>query len=214
MMISLCKPALSFSACYVYSPRGVSPAAMESRRLRERIKGCDSRWLARYAMRVREQAFELHQFGDVFGLNAILIPVPRSVPSSCETSWAAGQIALALMQQGLAAAVWTGLRRQCAVRKSATAPCIARPTVAEHYDSFVVDSSLRAPARIALVDDVVTRGRTLLAASMRMRERFPGAQIGAFALVRTLGLVPDIEQLVDPCRGAITWTGRDANREP
>src|SRR5882672_12560999 len=128
-MISLCRPLLHFSACYVYSPRGVSPAAHGSRRLRERVKGCDARWLACYATRVREQAFEHRQFGDMFGPNVILIPVPRSVPSSCETSWAAGQIALALMQQGLAAAVWTGLRRQCAVRKSATAPCIGRPTV-------------------------------------------------------------------------------------
>jgi hypothetical protein len=213
-MISLCRPLLHFSACYVYSPRGVSPAAHGSRRLRERVKGCDASWLARYAVRVREQAFEHRQFGDLFGPSVILIPVPRSMPSSCETSWAAGQIALALLQQGLAAAVWTGLRRQCAVRKSATAPCIGRPTVAEHYESFVVDPSLRAPGRIALVDDVVTRGRTLLAASMRMHERFPSAQLGAFALVRTLGLVPDIEQLVDPCRGAITWTGRDARRDP
>ena len=213
-MISPCKPLVHFCACYVYSPRGVSPAAHGSRRLRERIKGCDARWLARYAMRVREQAFENRKFGDLLGSNVILVPVPRSVPSSSESSWAAGQIALALMQQGLAAAVWTGLRRQCAVRKSATAPCIGRLTVAEHYESFVVDSSLRAPGRIALVDDVVTRGRTLLAASMRMQERFPGAQIGAFALVRTLGLVPDIEQLVDPCRGAIAWTGRDAKRDP
>src|SRR5882672_6294044 len=188
-MISLCKPSLQFAACYVYSPRGVSHTANGSRRLRERVKGCDARWLARYAMRVREQAFEHHQYGDLFGPEVILIPVPRSVLSSCETSWAAGQISLALLHQGLAAAVWTGLRRQCAVRKSATAPCIGRPTVAEHYDSFVVDSSLRTPKRIALVDDVVTRGRTLLAASMRMHERFPGAQIGAFALVRTLGLV-------------------------
>jgi hypothetical protein len=213
-MILPCEAPLHFSACYVYSPRGLSPAAKGSRRLRERLKGCDAHWLARYALRVREQAIGQRRHGDFFGPDVILVPVPRSVPSSCETSWAAGQLALALQQQGLGAAVWTGLRRHCAVRKSATAPCIARPTVAEHYDSFVVDSSLLAPGRILLIDDVVTRGRTLLAASMRMRERFPCAQLDAFALVRTLGLVPDIAQLVDPCTGAITWTGTDARRDP
>ncbi|HEX9473767.1 MAG TPA: phosphoribosyltransferase [Steroidobacteraceae bacterium] len=213
-MISPCEPALHFSACYVYSPRGVSPAAKGSRRLRERLKGCDARWLRRYAMRVREQSIGQRRYGDLFGSDVILVPVPRSVPSSCDASWAAAQLALALQQQGLAAAVWIGLRRHCAVRKSATAPCRARPTVAEHYNSFVVDVSLRSPRRILLVDDFVTRGRTLLAASMRMRERFPRAQLGAFALVRTLGLVPDIAQLVDSCKGAITWTGKDARREP
>jgi predicted amidophosphoribosyltransferase len=213
-MISPCESSLHFSACYVYSPRGVSPAAKGSRRLRERLKGCDARWLARYAMRVHEQAVRQCRYDDFFGSDVILVPVPRSVPSSCETSWAAGQLALALQQQGLAAAVWTGLRRHCAVRKSATASRIARPTVAEHYESFVVESSLRASGRMVLVDDVVTRGRTLLAASMRMRERFPCAQLAAFALLRTLGLVPDIAQLVDPCEGAITWTGGDARRNP
>ena len=213
-MISPCRQALRFGSCYVYSPRGVSPAARGSRRLRERVKGCDARWLARYALRVREQAVDHRQYGDLFGSDVILIPVPRSVPTSGVSSWAAGQIALALHQQGLAAAVWTGLRRHCAVRKSATAPCIDRPTVAEHYDSLVVDSSLLAPGRIVLVDDVVTKGRTLLAASMRMREQFPSAQLDAFALLRTMGLVPDIAQLVDSCRGAITWTGTDARRDP
>jgi hypothetical protein len=58
------------------------------------------------------------------------------------------------------------------------------------------------------------KGRTPLTASMRLRERFPKAQLGAFALVRTLGLVPDIPQIVEPCTGAITWTGNDARRDP
>jgi len=213
-MISAHDLPLRFSACYVYSPRGSSPAARESRKLRERLKGCDLRWLSQYAECVREQALGQHRYEDFFGPNVILVPVPRSARTSCESSWAAGQLAIALLHQGLAAAVWTGLRRHCAVRKSATALCIARPTVAEHYSSFAVDSSLHSPGRIMLIDDVVTKGRTLLAASMRLRERFPCAQLRAFALVRTLGLVPDIAQLVDPCEGAIAWTGNDARREP
>jgi hypothetical protein len=49
---------------------------------------------------------------------------------------------------------------------------------------------------------------------MRLRERFPRSQLSAFALVRTLGLVPDIAQLVDPCNGVIRWVGYDARREP
>src|SRR5258708_28176009 len=137
-MISPCEPALHFSACYVYSPRGVSPAAKGSRRLRERLKACDARWPRRYGMRGREQSIGQRRYGDLFGSDVILVPVPRSVPSSCDASWAAAQLALALQQQGLAAAVWIGLRRHCAVRKSATAPCRARPTLAEHYNSFVL----------------------------------------------------------------------------
>jgi len=213
-MISAYDSSLHFSACYVYSPRGGGAAARQSRRLRERLKGCDARWLSQYALRVREQAIGPDRLGDCFGSDVILVPVPRSLPSPCEKSWAAMELALALQQHGLAAAVWAGLRRQRAVRKSATAPGIARPTVAEHYDSFALDASLRSPVRLVLVDDVVTKGRTLLAASMRLRERFPRTPLSAFALVRTLGLVPDIAQLIDPCHGVIRWTGNDARREP
>jgi len=171
-MISLCNLSLQFSACYVYSPRGVSPTANGSRRLRERVKGCDARWLARYCHACSRAAFEHHQYGDLFGPNVILIPVPRSVLSSCERSWAAGRFLLRFCTRvslRLSGPDYDASAR-CASRPQP--PCVARPTVVEHYNSFLVDSSLRTSGRIVLVDDIVTRGRTLLAASMRVREHF------------------------------------------
>ena len=36
----------------------------------------------------------------------------------------------------------------------------------------------------------------------------------AFALVRTMGLRPDVEQIVDPCVGTIRRHGSDADRQP
>jgi hypothetical protein len=59
-----------------------------------------------------------------------------------------------------------------------------------------------------------TKGRTLLAAAARAREAFPYAQIRAFALLRTLGLVSGIEHVLDPCTGEIRWQGGDARRIP
>jgi hypothetical protein len=61
---------------------------------------------------------------------------------------------------------------------------------------------------------VVTKGRTLLAAASRVHEAFPGAQIRAFALVRTMGFIPGLEQLLDPCKGEIRWKAGDAYRTP
>jgi hypothetical protein len=49
---------------------------------------------------------------------------------------------------------------------------------------------------------------------MRLHEAFPKADIRAFALVRTMGLILDVERLFDPCEGVIRWNGRDAYREP
>jgi phosphoribosylpyrophosphate synthetase len=65
-----------------------------------------------------------------------------------------------------------------------------------------------------LIDDVVTRGRTLLAAATRLQEAFPAVEIRAFALLRTMGLVPNVRQLLDPCIGEIRWKAGDAHRRP
>ena len=67
---------------------------------------------------------------------------------------------------------------------------------------------------IVLVDDVITKGRTLLAAASRVHDALPHAQIRAFALVRTMGLISGVEQLLDPCIGEIRWRAGDAHRSP
>jgi predicted amidophosphoribosyltransferase len=115
---------------------------------------------------------------------------------------------------GLGRQVWKGLQRQSAVTKSATARARERPTVREHYESFAVEHPLPAIHKILLVDDVITKGRTLLAAAARLQEQFPHADIRAFALIRTLGFSPPAEQLAQTCTGVVRWAGGDARREP
>jgi pyrimidine operon attenuation protein/uracil phosphoribosyltransferase len=71
-----------------------------------------------------------------------------------------------------------------------------------------------APERIVLVDDVITKGRTILAAAARLHDAFPNADIRAFALVRTMGFLPDVVHLTEPCQGFVRWAGGDARRDP
>jgi hypothetical protein len=59
-----------------------------------------------------------------------------------------------------------------------------------------------------------TKGRTFLAAAARVREAIPGAQVRAFALLRTMGLADGVQSLLAPCRGEIRWIGGDAQRIP
>jgi hypothetical protein len=74
-----------------------------------------------------------------------------------------------------------------------------------------VESAVR---RIVLVDDVITKGRTLLAAAAKLRGQFPHADIRAFAMVRTMGFLHHAERLLEPCEGFVHWGNGDARREP
>jgi hypothetical protein len=178
------------------------------------LKAGDAGFMLKYALRVRQQAKDSPPLAGYFGATDVLVPVPGSAPFISGGLWAAEHLALALVNEGLGAAAWSGLRRICAVRKSATAAPGERPTVSRHYESFFIESAPMAPDRIVLIDDVVTKGRTLLAAASRVHEAFPCAEIRAFALVRTMGLVSGVQQLLDPCKGEIRWSAGDAHRDP
>ena len=208
--------AVDFASCYVYSPCGSCEVSERSRLLRALIKAGDSRLLLKYALRVRQQASELPQLTGFFDSTVVLVPVPGSEPRDSDVVSVTEHLAAALVREGLGQTAWAGLRRVRAVGKSATAPPGERPTVAKHYDSFAVEctDSLSAPRHFVLVDDVVTKGRTLLAAAARLQEAFPCARIRAFALLRTMGLVPEVNRLLDPCVGEIRWRGGDAHRNP
>jgi len=100
------------------------------------------------------------------------------------------------------------------VPKSAFAATGLRPKPLDHYASIAVTPMVADRDELCLVDDVVTKGATLLAAATRLHEAYPNAKIVAFALVRTMGFVEDIERIVEPCFGTISRSGDEAVREP
>lgn len=106
------------------------------------------------------------------------------------------------------------LERVKAVPKSAFAAAGARPKPMEHYDSIQVTKMVTDRESLCLVDDVITKGATLLAAASRLQETYPTAKITAFAVVRTLGFVDDIQRIVEPALGTITLRSDEAFREP
>jgi hypothetical protein len=208
--------SVEFSSCYVYSPHGGGYGSASARLLCTRLKSGDDTWLPIYARVVREQAIQRHVLSNLFAKNGFLVPVPGSAPAS-HGVWAAQSLALALHGVGLGGFVWAGIERRFAVRKSATALSAQRPSVRQHYESFAVSrqSTLpESPTRLVIVDDVITKGRTILAAAIRLHEAFPNADIRAFALVRTMGFVSKVGGALDPCQGVVRWAGGDARREP
>jgi hypothetical protein len=206
--------AIEYASCYVYSPTGTGAVCERSRLLRALLKAGNAGFMLKYALRVRQQVTDTPPLAGFFGNSDVLVPVPGCAPSMTGALWAAEHLAVALVNEGLGGAAWPGLRRVRAVRKSATAAPGERPTVNLHYESFLIERPAIPLERIVLIDDVVTKGRTLLAAASRVHEVFPSAQIRAFALVRTMGLASGVQQLLDPCKGEIRWRSGDAHRSP
>ncbi|HUY84704.1 MAG TPA: hypothetical protein VMU86_09005 [Steroidobacteraceae bacterium] len=218
---------LPFAACYVYSPGGADPASRRSRRLCASVKAGGTARIAGSAAVVRALAAPGAALAAWFEPAALLVPVPASAPRSAGPLWAAGEIAQGLVRAGLGAGARPLLLRRTAVRKSATAPLGARPTVAEHFASFAIadrdavayagevrDMGSDCSGPFVLVDDVVTRGRTLFAAACALRTAYPQADIRAFALLRTMGFAAGVARLVEPCIGEIRWRRGDAYRVP
>ena len=203
--------AIAYASCYVYSPAGTGAVCERSRLLRALLKAGDAGFMVKYASRVRQQAEDSPPLAGFFGITDLLVPVPGSTPGGIGT---AEHLAVALLNAGLGGAAWSGLRRVRAVRKSATAAPGCRPTVSSHFESFGLERLPKPPERIVLIDDVVTKGRTLLAAASRVHEAFPSSHIRAFALLRTMGLTAEVRQILDPCQGEIRWRSGDAHRSP
>jgi hypothetical protein len=204
---------VAFASCYVYSPAGDSLICARSRLLRALLKEGDEHFMFKYAVRVRQQMEPASQLAGFFLADDLLVPVPRSAPKVAGT-WAAAELARALVEAGVGSATWPGLRRISAVAKSATSAKGWRPSVARHYDSLRLEPFQIRPRRVVLIDDVITRGRTLLAAASRVREALPETQVRAFALLRTMGLISDLSHLLEPCTGEIRWIRGDAQRIP
>ena len=80
-----------------------------------------------------------------------------------------------------------------------------RPTAGQHFDSMSIDGTV-TDEPVALVDDVVTRGATMLGAASRLQAGSPRLEIFGFSAARTVshgevdeifdGLVVDFEHAV------------------
>lgn len=202
-----------FLSPYIYSPQGVSETAARSRRLRDLVKRADSAVLRQIADLIAREVGQ-GRWPGVFGPHTTLVPIPGRAPVLPGGFWGPARIAEALQKAGLAGAVWPTLVRAHAIPKSAFAQRGERPTLRTHLDSLAVTDRLPPTPHIVLVDDFVTKGRTLLTAAQRLANDVPGLDISAFAVVRTLGLVPDIDRIWNPVQGDICEENGDAQRIP
>jgi hypothetical protein len=203
--------SVPYAALLTYSPRGLSETSIRSQRVRDAIKAARPDVIERCVEKLRE----LGGMEPFLGPDVVLVPAPRSAPiKDPSTAWPSARICDRLVAAGFGRETLPCLSRTMAVPKSAFQPTGMRPTVQTHFESMAVERVLVPPERITVVDDVVTKGATLLAAASRLAEAFPNAEVLAFAILRTMGRVGNIEKIVDPCRGELIWRGSDVDRQP
>lgn len=146
--------------------------------------------------------------------DAVLVPVPRSGLHKPHALWPAHEIATALVARGFGRRVLACLRRETAVPKAATATPGNRPGARQHFDSLAVDGALDLPSSVVLVDDVVTRGASLLGAAWRLWKAREDLDVRAFAVIRTISNPATFTQILDPCQGLISWENGHHRRVP
>jgi phosphoribosylpyrophosphate synthetase len=210
---------ITFASFLVYAPRGTSELSNKAKRFvralkEERPIGSPAQSPSDYAAQRLAEELAHGALPEIFRTRPLLVPVPRSSLAVEGGIWPARNIAMALVARGVGGNVLPCLQRVHAVQKSAFAAAGFRPKPADHYESIAVTPMVADRDVLCLVDDVVTKGATLLAAASRLQEAYPKAKIMAFALVRTMGFVEDIERIVDPCIGTIIRSGDEAVREP
>ena len=122
---------------------------------------------------------------ELLGAAGVLVPAPGHTPRLQGGLWVPERICQVLVAAGVGERVLPIVERWEAVAQSSSKSSAEnRVDPKEHHRTLRVLGLLEGAARFTLVDDVVTRGSTLIGCATRLREHFPKAEIRAFALAR------------------------------
>ncbi|MEM9406733.1 MAG: hypothetical protein AAGA81_11905 [Acidobacteriota bacterium] len=118
-----------------------------------------------------------------------LVPVPSSkaLETFAVPNRATAAIADQLAHEGFGGGARYHLRRIRTLPKSAyLSKATERPDVDFQAKTLGLPEHAPAPARVCLIDDVVTTGTTLMGCALKLRERYPDLEIVAFSVARTV----------------------------
>jgi len=209
---------VEFGSLLTYAPRGTSKEVNFARTVMTYLK--NDRMMKSGILSSENMAQMIKKdinklpFADYFNSNTILVPTPKSSLLKPGTLWVPERLTMALVNNGLGKSSEACLERINAVpRSSGQRDGSKRPKAFQHYESMNVKKLLFEPEEIVLVDDVITRGSTIMGGVNRLVEAFPNAKIRAFAMMRVMKAeyFVDVE---DPCIGRITMIGEDTSRDP
>ena len=204
-----------------YTPHGGSATAHSSKTVCHTVKkdgyvpnehGIQEGAIAFAVRRLTEAMEDFDGFEEFLGPDALLVPAPKSAVFDKDALWVPQRICSELEHVNLGAETRQLLVRHTAVPKSAWSKTSERTTVEEHIASMRVDKQvMEPPAFITVVDDVITRGAMMVATITLLREAYPKARIGGFALVR-FQCSWDFERILDPHIGFVDFSPRGPRR--
>lgn len=159
-----------------------------------------SQWTANAVSKKMDQL----PFNHFFKADSAFVPVPRSSLQVKDALWVPDRVAVALEAKGLGKRVQL-LQRAYPVNRSSTSKPSDRPLPKVHYDSLRVTKAFDEFSDIVLVDDVITRGHTILGAAWRLGDMYPDVKVVAFAAVRTVSNPSEFKNWYDPVKGEVNY---------
>jgi hypothetical protein len=209
---------VQFASFFVYTPRivqGEGDAGPKSRRLVRSIKSEAHQFSVRWNL----AGFVRNGLGDAlreryFGAETTLVPMPGHAPLKDQDSrWPARELCAEFVKSGLGVQSMPLIERISCVSKAAFSSPGKRPTAHTHFESFECKAQIGVGESITVVDDVITRGATMLAAVAVLQNAYPGATIRGFSLIRTMSDVA-LQNVTEPVEGSIVLRGSETFRRP
>ena len=210
----MCSKAFSlpYYTQYAYDPRGRGDENSKSRKICAHLKrnsiiksGGETVTMVDLMVRRIKDRIDSSIFEQFFGDDVVAVPMPSSSLQKKDSLWVPREICESLFNNELVGSISPCILRNKAVTKSATAGHGNRPNPKTHCKSFGfnVDPYISNARRVLLVDDLVTRGSTMVGAYMHLKNNGVLSDIFAFALIRTEGL-GNFTKVNNPVIGRLT----------
>jgi len=149
----------------------------------------------------RDDALDVRN--QIFNGTVGLVPVPGHSILYKFAALQSLQIAKSLMNVGLSSTIYNLIERTTTIRRSSFQITEERPTVEEHIETLEVFPQLINQETLVLVDDIVTKGTTLVACAQMLSKIYPEKEIKFFAAMRTTST--DLINFYEPVSSTIFY---------
>lgn len=177
---------LAVGSLLVYPPHGSAASGQARAFIRYRIKQARNRAIEMTIDRL-VSLLPGSVLEELLDGSRTLVPVPGHAPLTKDALWVPRLICQTMIIAGLGTTVAPCVTRlRVVVQQSTRSTAGERLSPAEHADTMSVDGVLELGSKVLLVDDVVTRGSTLVAAASLILHHAPGLDVKAFAIGRVV----------------------------